>query len=134
SRSCSLQRVEVVTVTPIRSTPTVCDKKCFRRQGVRGREWPPEGRSGGARENALGGDGRTPWRATGPAADRRRGASDAAPARGLYGDWLLEEVACSLESATAERVEDELRDLSLLTYCRDALERYRRRAPLKGEG
>jgi RNA polymerase sigma-70 factor (ECF subfamily) len=47
-------------------------------------------------------------------------------AREMYGDLLLEEVAGSLTSADVEQVEDELRELNLLPYCRDALERYRR--------
>jgi RNA polymerase sigma-70 factor (ECF subfamily) len=48
-------------------------------------------------------------------------------AREVFGDLLLQEVSCSLAAADAEQVEDELRDLNLLAYCREALERYRRR-------
>lgn len=40
-----------------------------------------------------------------------------------FADLLLEEVACSLESANHEDLETELRELDLLKYCRNALER-----------
>jgi len=52
-------------------------------------------------------------------------------ARDLFAGLLVEEVARSLEPATPDTVEEELRDLSLLDYCRPALDRYRggRRAP-----
>jgi RNA polymerase sigma-70 factor (ECF subfamily) len=45
-------------------------------------------------------------------------------AREKLADLLLEEVAASLESPTAEQVEEELRELNLLVYCRRALTRY----------
>jgi RNA polymerase sigma-70 factor (ECF subfamily) len=48
-------------------------------------------------------------------------------AREKFGDFLLEEVAHSLENPTAERLEQELVELNLLAYCRPALERYGRR-------
>ena len=44
-------------------------------------------------------------------------------ARALYADLLLSEVARSLRSPTCEEVEDELRVLNLLSYCRPALDR-----------
>src|SRR5262249_46366256 len=48
-------------------------------------------------------------------------------ARGWFAELLLEEVARSLESPSAEEIEQELRELDLLEYCRPALERYARR-------
>jgi RNA polymerase sigma-70 factor (ECF subfamily) len=45
-------------------------------------------------------------------------------AREKFADLLLEEVATSLESPTGENVEEELRELNLLVYCRPALTRY----------
>jgi RNA polymerase sigma factor (sigma-70 family) len=48
-------------------------------------------------------------------------------ARKLFADLLLEEVAQSLERPNLELVEEELRDLDLLAYCRPALERRSRR-------
>jgi RNA polymerase sigma-70 factor (ECF subfamily) len=45
-------------------------------------------------------------------------------AREQFGDLLVQEVACSLRSPTAEDVEQELRELDLLAYCRPALDRY----------
>jgi RNA polymerase sigma-70 factor (ECF subfamily) len=47
-------------------------------------------------------------------------------ARDRFADLLLEEVARSFEHPTAEQVEEELRDLGLLSYCQPALERYAR--------
>jgi RNA polymerase sigma-70 factor (ECF subfamily) len=44
-------------------------------------------------------------------------------ARQRFADFLLEEVAESLEGPTPERLEQELRDLGLLAYCRPALRR-----------
>lgn len=46
-------------------------------------------------------------------------------AREKFADLLLEEVAHSLESPTAEHLEEELLDLGLIDYCRPALERRR---------
>lgn len=46
-------------------------------------------------------------------------------ARERFGDLLIDEVANSLESATAEAVEQELIDLDLWQYCKPALERRR---------
>jgi RNA polymerase sigma-70 factor (ECF subfamily) len=48
-------------------------------------------------------------------------------ARELFTELLIDEVAHSLEEPTAERVEDELRDLDLLPYCEPVLRR--RHAP-----
>jgi RNA polymerase sigma-70 factor (ECF subfamily) len=48
-------------------------------------------------------------------------------ARDKFADLLLEEVARSLETDDADRLEQELIDLDLLSYCRTALERYRNR-------
>jgi RNA polymerase sigma-70 factor (ECF subfamily) len=45
-------------------------------------------------------------------------------AREKFADLLLEEVARSLQTSSAERLEQELIDLDLLAYCRPALERY----------
>ncbi|HEV3255750.1 MAG TPA: hypothetical protein VG013_02605, partial [Gemmataceae bacterium] len=45
-------------------------------------------------------------------------------AREKFADLLLEEVARSLQSQDAERLEEELIDLGLLSYCRSALERH----------
>jgi RNA polymerase sigma-70 factor (ECF subfamily) len=45
-------------------------------------------------------------------------------AREKFADLLLDEVARSLQTTTAERLEQELIDLDLLAYCRSALERY----------
>src|SRR5262249_59602726 len=42
-------------------------------------------------------------------------------ARDRFAALLLDEVAQSLESPTAESVQEELRDLNLLTYCQPAL-------------
>jgi RNA polymerase sigma-70 factor (ECF subfamily) len=44
-------------------------------------------------------------------------------ARERFADLLLDEVARSLETADLERIEQELIDLDLFTYCRPALER-----------
>jgi RNA polymerase sigma-70 factor (ECF subfamily) len=44
-------------------------------------------------------------------------------AREKFADFLLEEVETSLEKPSAERLEQELIDLELLSYCRSALER-----------
>jgi RNA polymerase sigma-70 factor (ECF subfamily) len=52
-------------------------------------------------------------------------------ARERFADLLVEEVVQSLESASAERLEEELSDLGLLEVCRAALQR-RQRAPRKG--
>jgi RNA polymerase sigma-70 factor (ECF subfamily) len=49
-------------------------------------------------------------------------------ARERFSNLLLDEVARSLQSEDPERVEQELRDLDLLCYCRSALDRYRRKA------
>jgi RNA polymerase sigma-70 factor (ECF subfamily) len=46
-------------------------------------------------------------------------------ARTRFADFLIDEVAHSLESPSADDLAEELRDLNLLTYCRPALERYR---------
>jgi RNA polymerase sigma-70 factor (ECF subfamily) len=43
-------------------------------------------------------------------------------ARAQFAQFLLEDVAHSLESATAAQLEQELRQLGLLAYCRPALE------------
>ncbi len=52
-------------------------------------------------------------------------------ARAKYADLLLLEVARSLpETATVADLEDELIDLKLIEYCRDALSRWRKNAPL----
>jgi RNA polymerase sigma-70 factor (ECF subfamily) len=48
-------------------------------------------------------------------------------ARERFADLLLEEVARSLETAEVDRLEQELIDLDLLTYCRDALGRFARK-------
>jgi RNA polymerase sigma-70 factor (ECF subfamily) len=47
-------------------------------------------------------------------------------ARDKFADLLLEEVARSLENASAEQLEQELIDLGLLEHCKQALERRRR--------
>jgi RNA polymerase sigma-70 factor (ECF subfamily) len=47
-------------------------------------------------------------------------------ARERFGDLLLHEVACSLDAPTADTIADELRELRLIQYCDDALERYRK--------
>jgi RNA polymerase sigma-70 factor (ECF subfamily) len=47
-------------------------------------------------------------------------------ARDLFARLLVEEVARSLEPPTPDAVEEELRELSLLDYCRSALDRSRR--------
>lgn len=47
-------------------------------------------------------------------------------ARDRFADLLLDEVARSLQTAAADRLEQELIDLDLLPYCKPALERYRR--------
>jgi hypothetical protein len=44
-------------------------------------------------------------------------------AQAKFADLLVEEVATSLESATEEELQSELRELELLRYCRSALER-----------
>src|SRR5262249_30813614 len=44
-------------------------------------------------------------------------------ARDHFAMLLVDEVARSLEAPTAEQVEQELRDLNLLSYCREALRR-----------
>jgi RNA polymerase sigma factor (sigma-70 family) len=44
-------------------------------------------------------------------------------ARAKYADLLLDEVARSLQSSAMERIEQELIDLDLLSYCKAALER-----------
>jgi RNA polymerase sigma-70 factor (ECF subfamily) len=44
-------------------------------------------------------------------------------AREKYADFLLEEVARSLETVDPQRLEQELIDLGLLSYCRSALDR-----------
>ena len=44
-------------------------------------------------------------------------------ARELFTDLLVAEVGQSLEAPTPEQVEDELRDLNLLAYCQEALDR-----------
>jgi RNA polymerase sigma-70 factor (ECF subfamily) len=48
-------------------------------------------------------------------------------AREKFADLLLEEVAHSLETTDGDRLEQELIDLDLLSYCRTALERYRKK-------
>jgi RNA polymerase sigma-70 factor (ECF subfamily) len=45
-------------------------------------------------------------------------------AREKFADLLLEEVARSLETRAADRLEQELIDLDLLSYCRTALDRF----------
>jgi RNA polymerase sigma-70 factor (ECF subfamily) len=45
-------------------------------------------------------------------------------ARDAFADLLIEEVAQSLESPTIERIEEELEELNLLSYCRSALQRH----------
>ena len=47
-------------------------------------------------------------------------------AREKFADLLLDEVAHSLDSPTAEQLEQELVELGLLDYCRPALERRRK--------
>jgi RNA polymerase sigma-70 factor (ECF subfamily) len=49
-------------------------------------------------------------------------------AREKFADLLLQEVARSLETTAADRLEQELIDLDLLSYCRTALDRYRNKA------
>jgi hypothetical protein len=44
-------------------------------------------------------------------------------ARERFADLLLDEVARSLQTADSQRIEQELIDLDLFTYCRPALER-----------
>ena len=44
-------------------------------------------------------------------------------ARDRFAELLLDEVACSLETDDPEKLEQELIDLGLLAYCRDALQR-----------
>jgi RNA polymerase sigma-70 factor (ECF subfamily) len=46
-------------------------------------------------------------------------------AREKFADLLLQEVACSLQTPDRDRLEQELIDLDLLSYCRSALDRYR---------
>jgi hypothetical protein len=46
-------------------------------------------------------------------------------ARERFADYLLDAVAHSLAEPTAENLTDELTELGLLEYCRDALQRYR---------
>jgi RNA polymerase sigma factor (sigma-70 family) len=46
-------------------------------------------------------------------------------AREMFADLLLEELAQTLENPTRERLEEELADLRLLTYCQDAVVRRR---------
>jgi RNA polymerase sigma-70 factor (ECF subfamily) len=54
-------------------------------------------------------------------------------ARERFGDLLLAEVARSLQSDDPGAIEQELIDLDLLTYCREALERFARGSePAKG--
>jgi hypothetical protein len=48
-------------------------------------------------------------------------------ARGKFAALLLDEVAHSLESPTADQLEEELAELGLLDYCRPALERHHRK-------
>jgi RNA polymerase sigma-70 factor (ECF subfamily) len=48
-------------------------------------------------------------------------------ARERFADLLLEEVSRSIQSAEADRLEQELIDLDLLPYCRPALGRFRQR-------
>jgi RNA polymerase sigma factor (sigma-70 family) len=48
-------------------------------------------------------------------------------ARERFADLLLEEVAHSLETSAIDRLEQELIDLDLLTYCRQALDRLRQK-------
>jgi RNA polymerase sigma-70 factor (ECF subfamily) len=48
-------------------------------------------------------------------------------ARERFGDLLLEEVSRSLETSQVELIEQELIDLELLSYCREALDRFARR-------
>jgi RNA polymerase sigma-70 factor (ECF subfamily) len=47
-------------------------------------------------------------------------------ARDKFADLLLREVEATLQNPSAEAVEQELIDLDLLTYCKPALDRYRR--------
>jgi RNA polymerase sigma-70 factor (ECF subfamily) len=47
-------------------------------------------------------------------------------ARERFGDLLLHEVVCSLDEPTPAKIEDELRELRLLEYCGEALDRYRK--------
>jgi RNA polymerase sigma-70 factor (ECF subfamily) len=49
--------------------------------------------------------------------------------RDKFADLLLTEVSDTLKNPTAEDLEDELSELGLLTYCRSALQRYRRNSP-----
>jgi hypothetical protein len=44
-------------------------------------------------------------------------------ARDKFTDFLLEDVRHSLEGADLDQVEEELAELNLLKYCRDALRR-----------
>jgi RNA polymerase sigma factor (sigma-70 family) len=46
-------------------------------------------------------------------------------ARALFGELLIQEVVYSLQAPTRAEVEQELTELSLLTYCQSALARYR---------
>jgi RNA polymerase sigma-70 factor (ECF subfamily) len=52
-------------------------------------------------------------------------------ARSLFAGLLVEEVARSLEQATPDAVEEEMRELGMLDYCRLALDRYRRDHPAR---
>ena len=50
-------------------------------------------------------------------------------ARALFADLLIAEIGQSLTEPTQEQIEEELGDLNLLSYCRPALERKRKRSP-----
>lgn len=47
-------------------------------------------------------------------------------AREKFAEVLLDEIACSVETRDKERVEQEVLDLGLLPYCKDALDRWGR--------
>ncbi len=54
-------------------------------------------------------------------------------ARDRFAEFLLEEVAASLDGGSLDRLEQELIDLRLHGYCREVLARLRQRASLQGE-
>jgi RNA polymerase sigma-70 factor (ECF subfamily) len=45
-------------------------------------------------------------------------------AREKFAELLLDEIACSVETRARDRVEQEVLDLGLLPYCKDALDRW----------
>jgi RNA polymerase sigma-70 factor (ECF subfamily) len=51
-----------------------------------------------------------------------------------FADLLLDEVAATLENSSANDVEEELRELDLLRYCKSALPRRRQREAMSSDG